>query len=100
VNNLEIVPVTVTSGGAEYPKNIDNILLEKLKHVKFIEAADIAKKAGNIKAANVVLIGAMSHNLPFEDKIFERAIEASVKKEYLDMNISAFYSGKEAIISE
>ena len=25
VNNLEIVPVTVTSGGAEYPKNIDII---------------------------------------------------------------------------
>ena len=100
VNNLEIVPVTVTSGGAEYPKNIDRILLESLKHVDFIEAADIAKKVGNIKVANVVLIGAMSHHLPFEDKIFEQAIEASVKKEYLGMNISAFYSGKEAITRE
>ncbi|UCB47380.1 MAG: indolepyruvate oxidoreductase subunit beta [Spirochaetota bacterium] len=100
VNNLEIVPVTVTSGGAEYPKNIDRILHENLKHVEFIDAADIARRAGNIKAANVVLIGAMSHHLPFEDKVFERAIEAAVKKEFLDMNLKAFYSGKEAIIRE
>jgi indolepyruvate ferredoxin oxidoreductase beta subunit len=100
VNNLEIVPVTVTSGDAEYPKDIDRILNEKLKYVDIIDAIDIAKKVGNIRAANVVLIGAMSHHLPFEDRIFERAIGVSVKKEFLDMNIRAFYSGKEASMRE
>jgi indolepyruvate ferredoxin oxidoreductase beta subunit len=100
VNNLEIVPVTVTSGDAEYPKDIDRILNEKLKYVDMIDAIDIAKKAGNIKAANVVLIGAMSRHLPFEDRVFERAIGESVKKEFLDMNIRAFYSGKEAGMRE
>jgi indolepyruvate ferredoxin oxidoreductase beta subunit len=96
VNNLEIVPVTVTSGDAEYSKDIDRILNDKLEYVDIIDAVDIAKKAGNIKAANVVLIGAMSRHLPFADRVFERAIGESVKKEFLDMNIRAFYSGKEA----
>jgi indolepyruvate ferredoxin oxidoreductase beta subunit len=100
VNNLEIVPVTVTSGDAEYPKDIDRILNDKLKYVDIIDAVDIAKKAGNIKAANVVLIGAMSRHFPFEDRVFERAIGESVKKKFLDMNIRAFYSGKEAGMRE
>jgi indolepyruvate ferredoxin oxidoreductase beta subunit len=100
VNNLEIVPVTVTSGGAEYPNDIERILLENLNYVEFIDAVDIAEQIGNIRAANVVLIGAMSHYLPFEDTIFERAIKASVRKEFLDVNIRAFYRGKEAIIKE
>jgi indolepyruvate ferredoxin oxidoreductase beta subunit len=100
VNNLEIVPVTVTSGDARYPKDISSLLQEKLKYVSFIDAIDIAKQVGNIRAANVVLIGAMSHHLPFDDRIFERAISVSLKKEYFDMNIRAFYAGKEAVLRE
>lgn len=97
VNNLEIVPVTVTSGGADYPEDIDRLLTDNLEHVQFIDAETIACEVGSTKAANVVLIGAMSNHLSFGDKLFEDAIRISVKKDYIDMNIKAFYRGKEAL---
>jgi indolepyruvate ferredoxin oxidoreductase beta subunit len=95
VNRQEIVPVTVTSGSAEYPKDIEETLKERLDSVEFVDALKIAREAGSIKAVNVVLIGAMSRHLPFDDSVFESAIEASVKKAFFDMNIKAFYLGKE-----
>lgn len=98
VNRQKIIPVTVTSGDAEYPEDIEDILNRKLDHVQFVDALKIANEVGNDRAANVVLIGAMSGGLPFEDNVFEQAIEASVKKGFLDMNIKAFYRGKEAVV--
>lgn len=95
VNRQEIVPVTVTSGGAEYPEDIEETLKERLDNVEFVDALRIAREAGSTKAVNVVLIGAMSRHLPFDDSVFESAIEAFVKKAFLDMNIKAFYLGKE-----
>jgi indolepyruvate ferredoxin oxidoreductase beta subunit len=97
VNDLKITPVTVTSGKSEYPGDIDKYLTDSFQHVKIIDANRIAEDAGNIKAANVVIIGAMSSYLPFGDDIFEAAINNSVKKNYVDLNIECFYRGKEAV---
>ncbi len=99
VNRQKIIPVTVTSGGAEYPEDIEDILNRKLDHVQFVDALNIACEVGNAKVANVVLIGDMSGGLPFEDSIFEQAIEASVKKDFVDLNLKAFYRGKQAVCS-
>jgi indolepyruvate ferredoxin oxidoreductase beta subunit len=99
VNDLKITPVTVTSGNSEYPADIDKYLTETFQYVTIINANHIAEEAGNLKAANVVIIGAMSNFLPFGDDIFEAAIRNSVKKNYVDLNIEAFYRGKEAACS-
>ena len=96
VNNQEIMPVTVTSGGAEYPKDIEKVLTERLEHVRIIDALSVAKEAGNEKAANVVMIGAMSLFLPFGEELFSEAISSSVKKRFVDINIKAFYGGRKA----
>jgi indolepyruvate ferredoxin oxidoreductase beta subunit len=97
VNDLKITPVTVTSGKSEYPADIDKYLKENFQYVNIINANRIAEEAGNLKAANVVIIGAMSNFLPFGDDIFENAIRNSVKKNFVDLNIQAFYRGKEAV---
>jgi len=96
VNNLEIVPVTVTSGTTEYAQDIDSVLKKSISDLHFVDAENIARKAGNVRAANVVLIGAMSNYLSFDDELFERAIENSVKKQYIDLNIKSFHLGKDA----
>jgi indolepyruvate ferredoxin oxidoreductase beta subunit len=97
VNRQKIVPVTVTSGDAVYPNNIEEVLNERLDHVEFVDALKVAREVGSIKIANVVLVGAMSRHLPLTDRVFERAIEISVKKEFISMNIEAFYRGKDSI---
>lgn len=61
------------------------------------DATDIAKKLGNSKAANIVLLGIASNLLPLSDKsiidaittLFSRKGERVVTK-----NIEAFYKGK------
>lgn len=97
VNNLEIVPVSVTSGAYEYPQDLDKKLTSTFKYIQFIDAESIAKKVGSIRTANVVLIGALSHYLPLEDELFIKAIRSSVKSNYIDMNIDAFHEGREAV---
>jgi indolepyruvate ferredoxin oxidoreductase beta subunit len=97
INDVEIVPITVTSGAFDYPIDIDTQLTSHYKHIQLIDAQRIARHVGSIRTANVVLIGAMSNYLPIEDTIFEKAITNSVKKDYIDMNIDAFYRGKEAV---
>jgi indolepyruvate ferredoxin oxidoreductase beta subunit len=97
VNDLQIVPVTVTSGDYEYPTDVDGLIKKNFRYVQFVDADRIAIEAGSIRASNVVLIGAMSNYLSFDDSIFEQAIQSSVKKNYIDMNIKAYYRGKEAV---
>jgi indolepyruvate ferredoxin oxidoreductase beta subunit len=97
VSRQEIVPVTVTSGGEEYPKDIEKVLQERLEHVRFVDALAIARESGNEKTANVVLIGAMSKNLPFSEKMFLEAIASSVKEKFVEINIKAFYGGRNAV---
>jgi len=97
VNDLEVVPVTVTSGKSEYPEDIDGILERSFSSFNMIKAQDIALKAGSNRATNVVLIGAVSHYLDFDDELYLQAIKNLVKKQYIDINIKAFYMGKEAL---
>jgi len=94
VNNLAIVPVTVTSGDARYPENAEHLLKEQIKNCHFVEAEEIAVKAGSIRTMNVVLIGALSNFIPFEQDAFEAAIRGSVKEKFIEMNIEAFRRGR------
>jgi len=97
INNLEIVPVTVTSGKYKYPKDLNSILTETFKHINIFDADGIAQELGNMRVSNVVLIGAMSNFLSLDDKSFEAAIKNFVKKKYVDINIEAFHKGKKEI---
>ncbi len=97
VNDLMIVPVTVSSGTDEYPEDIDGILGSTFLSFSMIKAQDIAQQAGSIRAVNVVLIGAVSNYLSFEDELYMQAIKNLVKQQYIDINIKAFYMGKEAL---
>ena len=91
-NTQQINPMPVITGAAKYPENID----KKLEHVakcEFVDALDLAKKAGNIKAVNVVLIGvfAKESDIPY-DKWIE-VIKKTVPAKLLEVNLKAFELG-------
>lgn len=58
-----------------------------------IPATELARKAGTTKAANVVLLGALSQALGFSADVWERVIAARVPEKYLDVNLEAFKLG-------
>lgn len=96
VNNQEIRPVTVSSGQAEWPEDIDGRLMLTFKKLELIPALDIARELGNMRIVNVVMIGALSNHLDFADDIWRDAIKALVKPQFLELNISAYEAGRKA----
>ena len=92
VNTQQINPMPVIVGKATYPENI----IEKLKEageVISLDALSLAKKAGNIKAVNVVLIGVLAKTSGIACEKWIDAIKSTVPEKFLDINLKAFDAG-------
>ena len=90
VSSQQVIPVTVSSGGAEYPLDAVERVQSVFKNVKLVDAVAIAAEAGNSKAANVAVIGALSTGLEFSEDLWIQAIKKSVKPAFIDLNIEVF----------
>jgi indolepyruvate ferredoxin oxidoreductase beta subunit len=107
VNLAAIEPVTVTSGGQPYPT--DDNLHQKISEVTaqaiFVDGEATAQTLGNIRAANVVLLGALSAfmerqgmtgpELPAETWL--NVIIQRVPPKYVDLNRQAFIAGRNLV---
>jgi indolepyruvate ferredoxin oxidoreductase, beta subunit len=94
VNTQKILPPSVATGQAEYPKDVLNHLLERDIVVVQVDAFDIASEVGEIKTANVVMVGALSAFLPIDPAIYEEVIRARVPERFRDVNLQAFAAGR------
>lgn len=95
VNDLEIWPMTVSAGNFDYPADIDERLKGATKRYWLFKATDIATELGEPRAANIVLLGALSPALPLEEQHWMAAIEERVKDKYVEVNKRAFAAGIE-----
>ena len=59
-----------------------------------IDATDMAEQLGNERAANVVLLGALSTALDFPTEDWERALREFVPKKTVAVNLDAFRRGR------
>jgi indolepyruvate ferredoxin oxidoreductase beta subunit len=57
----------------------------------------LAQEAGNVKAANVVLLGAVSRLLPLPEETWWECLAQRVPKKFLELNRVAFASGRAAV---
>ena len=103
VNLAAIKPITVTSGGQPYPE--DAILHQKFAEVTsqvvYVDGEATASALGNIRAANVVLLGALSAlmqrqgltgpELPPDTWL--NVIIQRVPPKYVELNRQAFNAG-------
>lgn len=88
----EIMPMPVVTGAAQYPQGIE----EKL-HGTGVDALGLALQAGNAKAANSVMLGALCKKLGFDREKFEKALLESIPLKTADMNRRAFELGYSAV---
>jgi len=94
VNTQQIKPPAVANGQIEYPVNaLDSIIAEGIEVVR-VDAFDIAKEAGEVKAANVVMVGAMSTFLPMDVSVYEGIINTRVPERFREVNLKAFAAGR------
>lgn len=96
VNTQQILPMPVILGQAEYPDNVMAVLEEKAGTVKAFDALEIAESCGSVKAVNVVLLGAASKDLPFDEDTWIKVIEENVKPKFVELNKKAFELGRQA----
>lgn len=87
-------PMPVITGAAQYPQEI----IDKIKtldiEVTAAPALELAEKAGNAKASNVVLMGVASTKMEFDEEVWQRAIAECVPPKFLELNKKAFELGK------
>jgi indolepyruvate ferredoxin oxidoreductase beta subunit len=99
INQQEIHPVSVSSGFATYPDQ--ETVEESLQHVAAsvyrVPGLEMARKLGNARVLNVVLLGAISALLPVEPETWEGVLEERVPPRYKNLNIQAFRNGREWI---
>lgn len=96
VNAQEIRPVTVSSGLAQWPEDLDARLRSTFPKLELISALDVAGQLGNVRVVNVVMIGALSNHLDISDEIWRESIRTLVKPKFVDLNLKAFDAGKQA----
>jgi indolepyruvate ferredoxin oxidoreductase beta subunit len=92
-NALQINPSPVAAGLAAYPADIDGQIAAAWPLVRRVDANALAQQAGTIKAANVVMLGAVSGALPFAPETWETVIRRVVPPKTVDVNLNAFRLG-------
>ena len=95
VNDETILPQSVLTAKAEMPPRIHQDL-EKIGAI-FVPASQLASDAGNIKAANVALLGALSRFLGIEEDIWTTVLHELVPERFIDVNLKAFQAGADFI---
>ncbi|MDC7126914.1 MAG: indolepyruvate oxidoreductase subunit beta [Spirochaetales bacterium] len=82
----------------DYPDESEIIENVKATGVSVIvDAKAIARESGNMKAANIVIVGAASSYLPVEQKYIEQAIKqmfSAKGEDVVEQNLKAFISGR------
>lgn len=96
VNTQQWLPMPVVMGQAKYPEGIMETLEKNAAKVKAFDALKIAEECGSVKAVNVVLLGAASNDLPFEEDAWIKVIEENVKPKFVGLNKKAFELGRNA----
>ena len=96
VNTQRIMPPAVATGKAVYPENVLEELTSRGIKVIPVDGFEIAQAAGNVKAANVALVGALSKLLPVPESAFLAAIEKRVPARFLEVNLKVFKAGRQA----
>ncbi|QXE91952.1 indolepyruvate oxidoreductase subunit beta [Geomonas subterranea] len=94
VNDLCIAPPSVLVGQEQYPADMALKIQELCPDCLLVDGQNLAIQAGNARAANTVLLGAVSKRLDIEEKYWIEAIEKMVPKKALAVNLKAFEMGR------
>lgn len=92
MNDCKIPSAQVLQGSVSYPA-IEPHELRPAVAVVTVCATDIARRLGNPRVANVVMLGALSAIEPFNRCKWSEALAANIKSQYLDINQAAFDQG-------
>jgi indolepyruvate ferredoxin oxidoreductase, beta subunit len=96
-STVPIVPFTVAVGQSVYPElgELHALIKEKISNLIWLDAVELARKAGSERASNTVLVGVLagSTRLPISRKSWEEALTRTLPSRLLGINRQAFEAG-------
>ena len=97
LNNHKINPPAVNLGQVEYPKDIPGIIRKRFDKFHLVDGTKLALEAGNVRAANVVLLGAISKLFDVEEAHWVETILRHLPPRVHEVNRKAFAMGRDQI---
>jgi indolepyruvate ferredoxin oxidoreductase beta subunit len=98
MNDHKVNPPIVNLGEMEYPKGIPEIIKSKFKDFYLIRGTEIALQMGDARAANVVLLGAISKLFEVGEDLWLNTILKYLPAKVHELNRKAFSAGRDQII--
>lgn len=93
-NDLCIQPPSVLLGQETYPTDLPGKIAALFPKFLLVDGQGLAAEAGNVRAANTVLLGAVSKRLDIADECWIKALEKMVPRKALEVNLKAFQLGR------
>ena len=94
VSSQEVIPVTVSTGESTYPSDAADRLVRLFPRLIYVEAIERARELGDIRAANTLLLGALSTGLDLPLEAWNAALEICVRERHRRLNQEAFTLGR------
>ena len=94
-NDLQIPPPAVLSGQKTYPSNLPEKISQAFPDFLLVDGLQLATRAGNPRAANTVLLGAISRRLDIDETYWRQALTKMVPEKFVEENLRAFDLGRQ-----
>jgi len=96
INNNEVFPPSVNLGEENYPEDSLDIVNTCFADVKVVDASEMARKAGNVRMANTIVLGLLSTYIDVAASIWEEVLGDSFQEKIISGNLAAFKLGSNA----
>jgi indolepyruvate ferredoxin oxidoreductase beta subunit len=93
-NDLRISPPSVLLGQETYPDRLAEKIIAQFPDFLLVDGQKLALEAGNSRAANTVLLGAVSKRLDIAEEYWLKALGKMVPVKALEINLKAFHLGR------
>ncbi len=94
LNRVRVNPIGVQNGSDKYPENAEGLISARAGKVIAMDASEEARKIGNLRVMNIILLGASVRQLGLEEIDWGRVIAENVKPQFVELNQQAFELGK------
>lgn len=97
MNDHKVNPPAVNLGEMEYPKGIPEKIKSKFKNFFLVQGTEMALQLGDVRAANVVLLGAISKFFEVNEDFWLKTILNYLPTKVHELNRKAFSAGRDQI---
>jgi len=93
-DDLRLPPAVRLPDAPGYPEDVGERLRGIAENVVVVPAAELARRAGNARAANTVLIGVLSRHVDLPVDAWRSALTTCLRPSLLEVNLRAFALGR------